>query len=341
MMKASTPIPTHSAWQNQRWNSEVIPAISVVLPTYRRPDTLGLVLEALNTQTGLPPDAFEVVVCDDASGDTTPEILRQASARALHPMTCVVLNEQGGPARARNTAMPFVRAPVVLLLGDDILTPPDLIARHLQWHTAHPAPTEALLGASSWDDIPPPSVQMRWLEQGGRQFAFNYRDLPVDRPVSGSFFYTCHVSFKKELFTQAGGFDESFPFASHEDLELGMRMERHGMQLHFDPTLVVRHRHWMDLPSICTRIYRMGYSSIHFYNTGAQLLSRPRALARKLLMQLFAPAWARRLAVTLAGSTTVSHPRPLRWRLLLASMYWSGASDASQGKNPLPPVLYT
>jgi hypothetical protein len=97
----------------------------------------------------------------------------------------------------------------------------------------------------------------------------------------------------------------------------------------------------MDLPSICTRIYRMGYSSIHFYHTGSQPLSRSRALARKLLMQLFAPAWARRLVVTLAGSSSVSHPRPLRWRLLLASMYWSGASDASQGKNPLPPVLYT
>ncbi|MEI6168062.1 MAG: glycosyltransferase [bacterium] len=338
-MNASPPIPAHTSWQNQRWQSGMIPAISVVFPTYRRPDTLGPVLEALNAQTGLPPEAFEVVVCDDASGDTAPATLLQASAQALHPMTCVVLSEQGGPARARNAALRFVRAPVVLLLGDDILAPPDLVARHMQWHAAHPAVTEALLGASSWDDTPPPTVLMRWLEQGGRHYAFNYRDLPVDCPVSGHFFYTCHVSFKKGLFTLAGGFDESFPFASHEDLELGLRMERHGMQLTFDPTLVVRHRHWMNLQSICTRIYRMGYSSIHFYNTGALPLSRPRALARNLLMRLFASPWARRTATRLAGPATPSHPRPLRWRLLLASMYWSGAYDAAQGKTPLLPSL--
>lgn len=339
MMKARPPIPTHSAWQNHAWQSGIIPAISVVLPTYRRPDTLDLVLEALNAQTGITPDAFEVVVCDDASGDHTPEVLRRASARALHPMACVVLNEQGGPARARNAAMLFVRGPVVLLLGDDILSPPDLVARHLQWHAAHPETTRALLGASTWDHTPPPSAQMRWLEQGGRQFAFNYQDLPADRPVPGNFFYTCHVSFKTELFTQAGGFDESFPFASHEDLELGLRMERHGMQMTFDPALVVRHRHWMDLQSICIRIYRMGYSSIHFYNTGSQPLSRPRALARSLLMHLFAPTWVRREAARLAGPANVPHPRPLRWRLLLASIYWSAAYDAAQGRKPLLPAL--
>ena len=48
-------------------------SFSVVIPTYRRPDTLFGVLDALAAQTGAPE--FEVVVVDDGSADVTPSRL--------------------------------------------------------------------------------------------------------------------------------------------------------------------------------------------------------------------------------------------------------------------------
>ena len=338
-METNAIIPNSSFWQNDAWRAGPVPRLSIVFPTHRRPDTLALVLDALNTQTGLSSAEFEVVVCDDASGDNTPEVLRRASARAAHPLACLVLPQQGGPARARNAAMHVVRVPVVLLLGDDILPPPNLVERHARWHAAHPETADALLGCTIWDETLPPNALMHWLEQGGRQFAFNYRDLSSDRPVSANFFYTCHVSFKRQLFTQAGGFDESFPFASHEDLELGLRMEQQGMRLHFDPTLVARHRHWLDLSAVCRRVYRMGYSSVRFWRTVARPPSPPRALARGLVMRIFEPDWVRRGTLRLGGSVDLTYPRPLRWRLLLASQYWSGAADATRGREPAVPTI--
>ena len=334
-------VPPSTFWNNEAWRTGPLPRLSVVFPTYRRLDTLGCVLDALATQTGLEPGQFEIVVCDDASGDNTPQLLRDATARGPHPMACLSLARQGGPARARNAALQLVRAPVVLLLGDDILPPPDLVARHVAWHAAHPDPTEALLGYTTWAETPPPNALMLWLQDGGRQFAFAYRDLTADRPVSGYSFYTCHVSFKGALLKAAGGFDEAFPFPSQEDLELGLRMERQGMRLHYDPTLIAYHRHWMDLPSVSRRVYRNGYCSVRFWSTGVLPSSMARALARRVLYGLFALPPLRRLCRRLPDRTDPEfrHTRSLRWTIMLLAIYWSGAADAAHGRKPVPEEL--
>jgi GT2 family glycosyltransferase len=252
-------------------------------------------------------------------------------------MAWFTLPQHGGPASVRNTALQLARAPVALLLGDDIFAPPDLVARHIAWHAAHAAETDALLGHSAWDETMPPNALMRWLEHGGRRFAFDYQVLSAGRPVSGFSFYTCHVSFKRGLFQRAGGFDESFPFASHEDLELGLRMERQGMRLYYDPTLIVRHWHWLDMASVCRRIYHMGYSSVEFWHKNSASLSMPRASARCMVMICFRFPPIRRIMLHLAAPTGLTQARPLRWTLLLYGMYWIGVADAAKGRSAVPP----
>lgn len=315
--------------KNTAWDAATEPRISVVFPTFCRPDTLPLVFAALAAQTDM---TFEVVVCDDASGDTTAALLREAIATAAFPLACLTLAAHGGPARARNRALTVARAPVVLLLGDDILPPSDLVARHVAWHAAHPDERDALLGSSTWDESLPPNALMRWLEHGGRRFAFNYYDLPPHRLVSGHFFYTCHVSLKLALLMRTGGFDESFPFASHEDLELGLRLEQYGMQLRFEPTLVVRHRHMLDLAAVTRRVYRMGSSSVAFWQRVPGGLPRGRAAARTVIMRFFTWPVARRLATLRCG---VERPQVVRWTLLLSANYWCGAADAARGRSPM------
>jgi glycosyltransferase involved in cell wall biosynthesis len=56
----------------------VKPLFSVVIPTYQRPDTLFLVLDALGSQREAP--SFEVVVVDDGSRDATDATGRKAVA---------------------------------------------------------------------------------------------------------------------------------------------------------------------------------------------------------------------------------------------------------------------
>ncbi len=72
-------------------------SISVVIPTYRRPETLFSVLDALGAQRDAPE--FEVVVVDDGSGDDTPR--RLEAYRPAYPFR-YFSQSNGGPASARN-----------------------------------------------------------------------------------------------------------------------------------------------------------------------------------------------------------------------------------------------
>src|SRR3712207_7016635 len=56
----------------------------------------------------------------------------------------------------------------------------------------------------------------------------------IRRPPRSTLFpYT--TLFRSELLRAGGGFDEGFRSAAHEDIDLGLRLERRGMRLAYDP----------------------------------------------------------------------------------------------------------
>jgi GT2 family glycosyltransferase len=100
---------------------------------------------------------------------------------------------------------------------------------------------------------------MRWLESAGIQFDFE--SLEPGPVPAGRFFCTAHVSMKRELFERAGGFDERFPDAAIEDIELGVRLEERGAELDYHPELLVLHTHPTDPDRSVARLGRVGRSA--------------------------------------------------------------------------------
>lgn len=296
--------------------------MSIVMPTHNRAGTLRHVLSVLEQQiTGLP-SVIEVLVCDDASTDDTRCVLQQPWR---FPLQAVHLEHNSGPAIARNRALSLARGRVILFLGDDIEPHPELLDKHLAWHRAHDEPSAALLGRTTW----PPRMEvtpfMRFLEGRGRAYFFDYLDLPEGEPVPGSKFYTCNVSFKRKLYEEVGGFDEHFPFASHEDLEYGLRLERTGMRLFYDATAIGYHWHALDLPGMVRRVYQNGRSSVYFWSCVQDHAGSVRRGARRLCRAI-----AR--VVPFSCIEWLSRFMPSSgWYGLLALAYWRGAGDAMQG----------
>ena len=58
------------------------PLISVVIPTFNRRETLGTVLPLLAKQT-LPPDQYELLLCDSGSTDGTRELVAELAIANL------------------------------------------------------------------------------------------------------------------------------------------------------------------------------------------------------------------------------------------------------------------
>lgn len=105
--------------------SGVSPQISVVIPTFRRPDrAVAAARSALAQEAGFP---FEIILVDnDPAGSALPK-LRQLAEAALIPVT--VLHEpRAGVAHARNAGVAAARGEAIAFLDDDEAAPPFWLA---------------------------------------------------------------------------------------------------------------------------------------------------------------------------------------------------------------------
>ena len=225
--------------------------LSIVIPTRDRRERLLATLDALDRQR-LDGARVEVVVADNGSSDGTPEALR--ARRGALPVTALSEPREGA-SFARNRALDHARAPVVLLLGDDMVPAGDgLLAGHVALHREHAEPGFAVLGQVRWAE--PVDPFMRWLETAGFQFSFDHIAAgPVD---PAAFLYSSHASLSTRALRDAGGFDgERFPYLM-EDTELGIRLRRRSLRLEYHPELVVRHHHPQTLDGYARRMEAIG-----------------------------------------------------------------------------------
>ena len=230
--------------------------LTVVIPTRDRAAVLREHLARLERQAG--EAEFEVVVVDDGSSDDTVAVVEAAAERSPHRLT--LLQQAGrGAAAARNRALAVARAPVCLFVNDDTLPRPGLVERHAGFHARRPEPEDALLGRVELAAHPPPTPFMRWL--AGVHFD---QDVDDPRDAGGRRFFTSNVSVKLDLVRRAGGFDEAFPAAGHEDIDLGLRLERLGLRLARDPDAVVEHCHPLDLAGAIRRFRATAPSLVLF-----------------------------------------------------------------------------
>jgi glycosyltransferase involved in cell wall biosynthesis len=286
--------------------------LSVVIPTRNRADILAETLERLIDQE--TEFSFEVLVVDDGSRDSTFAMARSLARRTTVPLSAV-RQAPRGPAAARNTGIAAAAGAVCLFIGDDMWPRADLVERHGRFHLSRPEPEAALLGHVEWAPESRPSPFMEWLNTG-IQFDFD-QILDADN-VSGSCFYTANVSAKTAFLRAHGGFDEAFPHAAFEDLELGLRLERAGLRLAYDAAAVVEHWHPTDLAAALRRMRRLGGSAMILHDRFPDwpLPRRPgaRHLARAVLLTTLN-------VVGQVGSTRLRHAT---WRFLCHEAFREG-----------------
>jgi GT2 family glycosyltransferase len=103
--------------------------VSVVISTHNRCEALRATLDALDRQT-IGSERYEVLVVDDGSSDGTAGML--AEARYSFALRTFRLTENAGIAAARNVGLRRARGHYVVIMADDLITPPLFLAAHLQ-----------------------------------------------------------------------------------------------------------------------------------------------------------------------------------------------------------------
>jgi glycosyltransferase involved in cell wall biosynthesis len=189
-----------------------VPEICVVVPTYRRPDRLRRLLDALARQT-LEADRWELIVVDDSSRDpAVDELLAELPALVSCDARALRTARNGGPALARNTGWRATRAPVVAFLDDDVVPSPGWLAAGL---TAFDTPSVGVVQGHTClpdgvdvHDLPPWSL---------------WRD--VEEP--GPFFEACNIFYRRAALEQTAGFDEEMRWWG-EDTTVGWQVVEAG-----------------------------------------------------------------------------------------------------------------
>jgi GT2 family glycosyltransferase len=301
--------------------------LSVIIPTHNRAQVLLRVLEALQWQT-IRRESFEVVVVDDGSEDNTQTAICQFQERAFGLRLECLSQENRGAAAARNSGLAASRGDLVVFLGDDTIPARNFLEQHLRFHERHgSARNLTVVGYTTW----PPELKTtpfaRYIGEQGPQFG--YRHIKADRLLSYHYFYTSNVSLRRALLRKLDyPFDEDFPAAMWEDIELGYRLEQAGMRLMYNPRAVVYHHHSTTIPAFCQRQRFAGQSSRIFLRKHPELVRLLRSTHTWRRIALLAPAVGCLIPIADCLDRALNVPLPsFFYQLMLQTAYAEGAAD--------------
>ena len=186
--------------------------VSVIVPTYNRPDWLGETLQSILAQTYRE---FEIIVVNDAGPDVS-HIIEPLNADGR--IRLVNHEKNQGLAGARNTGIRAARGKYIAYLDDDDIFHP----HHLATLVGH---LEATGAAVAYSD----SHRAVQRKEGGRHVIVQ-RDVPYshdwdsDKILVQNFVPVLCFMHEKRCIEEAGWFDESL--TTHEDWDLWIRMSR-------------------------------------------------------------------------------------------------------------------
>ena len=226
--------------------SMTTPLVSIVIPTYARPERLRECLASLARQT-MPADTFEIVVVDDGSPqpvvppeDTTP----------AGPTIRIIRQPNAGPSAARNRGVAEAGGKLIAFTDDDCLPTPTWLESLVTAHRQFP---DALVGGITFngltDDFFATTNQMI--------IDLVYEHFNADE-ASAYFLTSNNILCSRANYGEIGGFDSSFARAGAEDRDFCDRWRASGRPLTLVPAATIEHRHTQNLRQFLGLHYRYG-----------------------------------------------------------------------------------
>ncbi|MGW8318747.1 MAG: glycosyltransferase, partial [Candidatus Promineifilaceae bacterium] len=213
--------------------------ITVVVPARNAARTIGACVQALKNQD-YGSDSFEIIVVDDGSDDDTARLAREAGA-------CVITQEHGGAAVARNTG--------IWLGSGELVCFTDADCEPLSnWLTEISAPfaDPEVVGCKG-------TYVTRQRELVARFVQLEYEDkydlLKQQQVID--FVDTYSAAYRRDVLLANGGFDGRVQYV--EDQELSFRLAARGYRMVFQPGAAVYHHHANTIRGYASKKLHIGY----------------------------------------------------------------------------------
>lgn len=221
----------------------------MIVPTRDRPNELAACVESF-AALRYPSDRWELIVVNDGG--------RPCAAVAANPhgLPLRVLDRpHGGPAAARNAGAQEAVGDYLAFTDDDCVVEPDWLSAFARGFT------EAQAGALGGGTLLP---EPAWLGMRASQFVVDVVTAH-QRDATGNplLIVSNNAAYRRSVFESVGGFDERFPMAAAEDMEMGRRLARLGYRQQSWPAARVCHCHRLTSWGHVRQQFRYGRGGYH------------------------------------------------------------------------------
>lgn len=262
---------------------------SVIIPTHNRKEILYHVLQYY-CQQDHPKENFELIIIDDGSTDNTPalfarltrvdidhttnHLLKRHARRILSASEGFYISKTGdlettkirasgepvyvkfiqtvksGRSIARNIGLSVATYPLIIFADDDIFVEPAFVRKHVECHAS--GDNTVIMGTVIHTRDFKNPLTTRW----------KLKD------INTAFLSTGNASVLKEHLLRAGGFDEGYSVYGWEDFDIGIHLEKNGLEsvkkkiygYHYDPP-----HPFIGPQSIYNKEKERGFSAVYFF----------------------------------------------------------------------------
>lgn len=225
--------------------------ITAFIPTLNNERTIREVIHSIKAQSVKPK---KIIIIDSGSSDKTEEIAKEEGVEFYKPSYFGF--EFLGLGRARNRILELVDTPYLLSVDSDIL----LEKEHIQKALPLFEKDEKIAGIAG------KQIELNRVHLADRARAVvEMRDLERElEPCYKDFLLGSNNIYKVEVLKEIGrkengneyrAFEDSL-VSNYEDVDIGIKLRKHGYKLYFEPSIKTYHLQKDTLHSFVNRAYR-------------------------------------------------------------------------------------
>ena len=230
--------------------------LSIIIPTHNSRNTIHTPLLSLNNSDFRYFKNIEVIVVDDKSKDRTLKKIKEIQSVLKYKLIIYPLRKNLGPAKARNYGVKKTKGNYILFLDSDV----ELAKSTLRYAFQFVKENQVKAFTGIWH-----------YKQKTNKFFPNFKAMRdwvywfIEREKYARYylFSTRIAGIEKKLFQKIGGFDETFPQPTVEDIELTYRIEKQA-KIRFSPELMVYHE-FEDFWTIAVKYFKRSRDWVLLY----------------------------------------------------------------------------
>jgi GT2 family glycosyltransferase len=204
---------------------------SIIIPTFHRKKSLFRLLNSLFKEI---TNTTEIIIVEQ--GDNNGEEFREY-AKKHHIRLSYIFSSVPNTAQAKNIGAKAAKGTYLIFFDDDVVVHKGIIKNLIKNFADPTVGCVAGRAEAIGQPLEPRNNHVGrvtpWVTISSGYSSLIRQD--VDTPIG------CNMAFPKEIFDEAGGFDERFTAAIREESDLALRIKVLGYRIVFDPTATVVH----------------------------------------------------------------------------------------------------